>query len=969
MINPATQADASPAHAPSKAPRRGRIHHAAGIVTAVLLASVAGQPWSANARGQSDQPSNPGQGEQPQPSEVVPVPVPTPPGSANTPVKPDDRSEAIRQREAAREAMKRQLDEQAKRAQDAARGTNPLNPAGVAPANAADPAAPGPGAPILGAPGAAGPQPPAPLAGDQPGVGALMDKDGEVSLNWTEPVDILAIADWVGRVLKINIIADEGITAGRVTFRAPMKVKVADLLKLLARLLEDHDLVFNKDPLGFYTIKAAGKVPIVFAGEGVDLATTRIIPTPMVRPSVMQQAVQQALGGQGGVPQGVRITPVDDIGVLIVTASPGVISTVEQIVSNINEKLADQKLHRFQLQHVSADFALNRILILNGKQAASGIPGQPVAIQPQAPAGAGGVSGSFTHLDSRLFIDPGNAIIFRGTDLEAEQVHRIIEMVDIVNTLVARRYATGSVTQDVATAGERVGLGPITQSSSSGNGAFGGFGGRTTSFTGLQGQAGQQSDLPGSGFTVDTEKGSIVYYGTETQHAIVKQLVETFIEQANEEKVEIRAYKLAYAKAKTVAEVLNNLLQNPQDRTANSAFLNRGTSRGTASPLVTPKEPEKPAAAAGGAAGEESATLTASSQDTVVVADEDRNQVLIKAAGRAQREFDRIIRKLDERQPQVSIEAKIIALRVDDQFKFSADLQIDAHAFQFLSGFGLTSPPTSGSGSGATTGAFNALRTIPAPTGTSGVTAALFNQDHALGVINALQTIGDARVVSSPRILVNDNQEATQESTREEPFSATSQVSGSPTITSQGGTATAGTKLKVKPTISKNGDVILEYEIELSSFDRSAGSSGANLQPPKQQEKYGSKVTVPSDSTIVVGGFTLETRQNTQNKVPFLGDIPLLGLLFKSLSEVKNRTTIFVFITPRVLNDPTGADLRILTEGPAKAADIEGIVPDFNPETITISPHLDVPPVDLGTGEPEPIDSDYSSRRRLPGPR
>ncbi|MFM9957144.1 MAG: type II secretion system protein GspD [Phycisphaerales bacterium] len=827
-----------------------------------------------------------------------------------------------------------------------------------------------------GAGGANGPEI-APANAAAPHQGALVGVDDLISLDFTDPIDLMAFVDFVSKSLNINIIGDEGLAGRRVVFRAPVKIKASELLQLLSRLIEDQDFILSQDPLGFYTIKSSAKVPIVMDGVGVELPTTRIIPTPMVRPSIMQQAIQAAMGGQGGVGGGPRITAVDDIGVLIVTGPGGSLATVESLANTIQAELAKQKLHRLALVNVSADFALNRILILNGKMAqqagGGGIPGGG-----QVPnQGGGGVGGSLTHLDSRLFIDPGNALIFRGTDEEALKVRELVSVIDTVNTLIARRYDTGSVTADVALAGERIGLGPVTQISSGGIGGSGfaggsgggGFGGNQ--FGGGGGQGASQSDLPGSGFSVDIERGSLIYYGTDRQHAEVAKLAKEFAEMALNEDVEIRAYKLFYAKAesgdgedgsKGVAEILNELLENPADQTARSDFLPRSgssTRRGTSSPLVTPPAAEPSGAASGGSGSEDGASLTATKNDVIIVADGSRNQVIIKAPNRLHREFSRIIKKLDVRQRQVYVEAKIVAMRLDDTFTFRSDLQIDAEAFQFLSSFGITAP--------AANTVFNATRIIPQPAqGVSGVTAALLNQDSVQGVIQALQVVGDARIVSTPRILVNDNKEATQESTREEPFAATSQTAGSPTVTSQGGTASAGTKLKVKPAISENGDIVLDYEIELSNFDRSA-SSNSNLQPPKQQEVYKSSVTVPSDSTIVVGGFTFEAKQNTENKVPILGDIPLVGLLFKSISEVTNRTTIFVFITPKVLSDPTGADLRILTEGPMKEARIEGITPKMSPETISISPRtMTLPGLDQSIRTPGAIDSKHRPRRDFP---
>ena len=803
-------------------------------------------------------------------------------------------------------------------------------PNGAAPAGAAAPGAPG------------NPAAPAAAPAFDPN-----DPNAVLTFDFTDPVDLMQLLDWVSRQLKISFIPDESLQNQRVVFKGPMKIKAGDVLNLLARVLEERGFVLSKDPLGVYIVKPSANTPIVLAGPGTELATTKIIPTPMVRPSTIQTALQAVLTGSGGAPGGPggpKMTAIDDIGVVVVTGSPSTIRTVEQLIESITAQLGKQTLHRFPLNNVAADFALNRILQLNGKAIGnlSGL-GNPAA-QPNA-AAAGGINGALTQLDSRLFVAPGNAIVFRGPDAEAEEVHKLIELVDVVSSLIAKRYQTGSVTQEIAVAGERMGLGPITQASSGMSAPFGGGGFRAGNNSGAA--AGQQQDLPGSGFTVDSERGSIIYYGTESQQAIVAQLVKTFTEQATSDDDVIKVYKLVYAKAsggstkeggssgRGVADVLRDLLQNSSNQSAQSAFLpQRSQVNRNASPLVTPRPAEPATQIKSGGSSEDGTALSEAAQSAIVVADDDRNQILVKAPGPVQKQIGRIIEQLDQRQPQVYIDAKIIAVQLDNQINWSADIQIDAGAFAFLSSFGLTAPIT-----GA---AFDKQRGIPAPAqGRSGVTAAVLHQGNFLGVINALQTVAHGRVISSPKILVNDNQKGEQKSLREEPYSATQVSAGNPTITSQGGVADAGTKLTVTPTISKNGDIILDYEIELSTFDQASANSSSGLQPPKQTENYKSKVTVPAESTIVVGGFTLETNQNAENKVPVLGDIPILGMFFKNISNVSKRSMIFVFITPRVLNDPAGADLRILTEGPSQEIGLDSMQPQMDDaEQIPIGPSV-----------------------------
>ena len=82
-------------------------------------------------------------------------------------------------------------------------------------------------------------------------------------------------------------------------------------------------------------------------------------------------------------------------------------------------------------------------------------------------------------------------------------------------------------------------------------------------------------------------------------------------------------------------------------------------------------------------------------------------------------------------------------------------------------------------------------------------------------------------------------------------------------------TTEAGTKLEVTPRISQGGYLSLEYAIELSSFDRTVAQA-QGLQPPRQTENYDSTVTIPSDSTIVVGGFTLSQASESDSGIPLL---------------------------------------------------------------------------------------------------
>lgn len=761
------------------------------------------------------------------------------------------------------------------------------------------------GAPVSTTPGEMPPAMPLP----EGALPATVDPHEKVLIRFGEAVDLKAFADFIATRLSINIFPDAALQDKRVFFTAPVEVEAGQLLRLLQSLLEDQGfaLVYD-DELKIYKIVQAANIQMGLDGEQ---ATTRVIQTPMLRPSALQATIQAMLQGAQGGNAAVRMSPIDELGVLVVTATPSTADKIEQFVQRILKEFANYRLFNFPLTNVAADHAVQRVLTLNGRMGSStsAFVGQPgVPNQPVNPGIAGG--GGIVNLETRLFADAANSVIFRGTEDEAEQIGQMISIVDSVPRLIAKRYVAGKVAQLIAETGERIGLGPMTFATSSTNqsGFNSGFG-TNRQFGSNFGGNGQQSQLTGSGFVVDLDTASIIYYGTEPQHEQVADLVRTFTEQSLDENIELQVYKLKYIEAKLTADLLNEIIKDPSQQTFNNPLFPRGNSSAQRAAQ------QLSGAVDGTTATADENTLAATSENTVIVADESGNQLLIKATARAQKQFATLIDTMDQRKPQVHIQAKIVVVDVRDDFDWTADVQFSAGQFAFLSTFGLTGPATA---------LLPDIRTVPGSV--PGATAALIKSDFVPFAINALETMGNARVVSNPRILVNDNYEADMKSTREEPFLETQQTAGNPLVTSQGGTAEAGTTLKVKPRITAAGDLVLSYTVELSDFD--LDNQQAGLQPPKNTNNYTSEVTLPSDSTVVVGGFTFDRKGEGKQRVPVLGWIPILGALFTDYSETSRKTLVFVFITPNVLNDKTFQDLMLISQGWMEEA---GVDPDRPP--------------------------------------
>ncbi len=731
-----------------------------------------------------------------------------------------------------------------------------------------------------------------------------------------EPVQLGSLIDLISNRLRINIFSDPGVMDRSVTFNGPMRIEARNLLDFLSLLVEQQGFALTREREGWYVIRPAGEV--AFNLEDGDLATTRIIPTPLLRPSALKTAIDAALASRAQASNVAnRIAYIDELGIIIITDTPRGLRSVEQVVNAVVAEAMAQKHFRIEIKHIHADLARSKIIELNGAQSTRTTQGQ--TRNPNQPIAQGPVatpSGALTNLTERLILDD-NALIFRGTEQEYAALRALIEAVDTPSKLIAKRYPAGPASPAICSYGERRGLGPVTTGPSTSGGQQGFTGG---SFNQRQFAANQQQgSSTGAGFVIEDNQEAFVYFGTEEQHAQVAELVEAFADQARLARVVVEFYPLRHADAEDVADLLNSIVQDTSQQFGESPFLPSPTGsrrNNRVQEEAPPVASEVPSLdnTSGGDSGEQGVSLTPS-ENLSIQPDISRNQVIIKAPIRQQAEFANIIQRLDVRRPQVYIEAKIVSVTTTDRFRFGVDWDVAIGSTRFFTNFGLLSLP------------------VQAPGVNDPTLVGVIDSGDAEVVINALASVGETRILSSPRILVKDNEEAEILSTREEPYSSTTQNAGT-AVTAQGGVAEAGTTLTVTPQISEGGLVNLEFAIELSDFDLAQQQTG--LQPPKQKDEYNSVVTLPSDSTLIIGGLTFNREADSVEKIPLLGDLPIIGQAFRQQSSVNVQTTVFVFIRPVIVRDEAMTDLRLLTEGPRKIIGLPGDTPDLEPERIPI---------------------------------
>lgn len=764
-----------------------------------------------------------------------------------------------------------------------------------------------------------------------------------------EPLKLKLLADQVAAELGIQYLStDLALSDKQVFLPTAIDVPHEQLLGFLEMLLEQNGMSLRKTGVGnIYSIEPINQgtaSPI----SSDPFATTQIIATPGLRPSALQGAINAVLSKSGGAampgnpnpggqPGGgsAQIAYLDDLGIMLVTDTPRKIRIITSVVDQLVAEQIKMEWTRFDVKYLSAAGARSRIIEVLNRQQGSTSGQQNVQPQPGAVVQGGGSAGGINNLADRLVVDStSNALIFRGRTDEAVLLRKLLTVVDLPSKLEGRWYAVSGAAQ-IAQHAERSGYGRLItidpqSSANRGTGAFGGV----PANQGVQSQFNpnqrtNEGDAQGTVIVLDAQARGFMYFATPELHEQMNQLIKRLEPFTESEAIVYEHYKIRHGKAEEIEAIVTALITNTA-QAATAPLLPGGGGTGGANnrfPSFNNQAARVPNQAQPNRAGADENQAIDASADVFVTADKPNNQVIVKAPKRLQPQFARLINKLDIRRPQVFIEAQIVVIDDNDGWRLAFETQwVDQISnnsrLAARSIFGTATNRTALTGAPTVTPLANAF------------TMAIIKSDQVPIVITALADSTDAKVVASPKLLVDDNEEAEISAIQEVPTTTTSQsgAAGS-TVTSFGGFQEAGPKLKVKPQISSGDYLRLKYELELSNFVGPTNTASA-IPPARSTSKISSEsVTVPSDSTIIVGGLALENTSTTVLKVPLLGDIPLAGQLFRDQSETKTRRLIYVFITPRVMRDAEFTDLRLLSRGPVAMAKVNDPVPKMVPPT------------------------------------
>lgn len=369
----------------------------------------------------------------------------------------------------------------------------------------------------------------------------------------------------------------------------------------------------------------------------------------------------------------------------------------------------------------------------------------------------------------------------------------------------------------------------------------------------------------------DERTNSLVVVSSEDNAAKIRKLVKLLDKEAPRGQGDIHVFYLQHANAEDLTKVLTAI---PSKKTAEK---NKGKA-----PIL--------------------------SKDIRIVADQATNSLVIMADQDDYLVLEEVIQKLDIPRMMVFIEALFMEVNVEKDFQLGVKWQ------------GIKTFSYDGKNAGVFAGS------NPSGLQTAAGIASSFGNGFSMGVIseaikiagvefpnlaavvNAYQQDRDVHILSTPQILTTDNEEAEIMVGKNVPYQVRQETTDAQLDYSSYEYKDVGVTLKITPQISQERFVRLKIYEEVTRLvdDSVLGAKGTG-RPETWKRLAQTTVIVKDASTVVIGGLIGDETTTTDYKVPCLGDIPLLGWLFKGTNKKRQRTNLFIFLTPRIIQNPAEA--------------------------------------------------------------
>jgi type II secretion system protein D len=423
-------------------------------------------------------------------------------------------------------------------------------------------------------------------------------------------------------------------------------------------------------------------------------------------------------------------------------------------------------------------------------------------------------------------------------------------------------------------------------------------------------------------FSVDMRTNTLIAAGSESYLDIVEEMVYKLDEREIEDRIQ-DVYRLQNAKATEVAQTMSDFFEQESEL------------------YETATE------------GEEAASRQLEREVSVHALEQEEGEsslLLLSYSPRMKSRIESMIAELDQPPPQVMIQVLMAEVTLDNNFEMGMEFALQDLLFSENAVVGPNDTLQGGDAdfiAGTDVGAAGSG-------GLGGFSFSVTGEDFNF-LLRALQSEGRLEVLSRPSIMVRDGDEADIQVGSEIPVVNDIAISGTGTVTPSVTYEEVGIGLNVTPIINPDGYVNMQINPEIDSVGESSVSiaSGVSL-PTFNNRTVETSVTVRDGETIIIGGLIKSTENDSENKVPLLGDIPILGNLFRAVNKEKSQTELLIVLTPKVIR--TSADAR---EVSIEMRDQTGMMDEtrHNPlmQGLQVKPHDD----EFGPDQSElPIDTD-----------
>jgi len=371
-------------------------------------------------------------------------------------------------------------------------------------------------------------------------------------------------------------------------------------------------------------------------------------------------------------------------------------------------------------------------------------------------------------------------------------------------------------------------------------------------------------------FVADERTNTIVLLASEIDSQRIRKLITMVDKETPRGKGKVNVYYCKNATAEELAKVLQDL----PTQQAGAA----GPAGGKAAPVV---------------AGKVRISADKATNSLIIMADKEDYLVL-----------EDVIQKLDIPRAMVYIESLIMEVDMTKSLSIGVDwsafgqTSIDGKQTVFGGGFsrGFVDDPDQLLQGGLTVG----LLTEP-------ITIAGVTLSNISAIVNAVKTDDDFRILSTPQILTTDNEEARITVGENRPYQTRSTTEASAATYQSYEYRDVGKILKITPHVTEGRLVRMQINLEVTAINTKATEGTGATLPVTLKRTVDTTVIVRDQQTVVIGGLIDDSTTKSENSVPVLGKIPILGWLFKNKNDETIRTNLYVFLTPRVIKNPAEA--------------------------------------------------------------